>query len=91
DTLNKIVGLEPLDEPEVAVEELPEITPEGPSVEEPEVDIQDAESTGDKQESVAEVSKKDEKKESDAKSEPPKENKGSYSEDDEAPQITLDF
>jgi len=91
DTLNKIVGLEPLDEPEVAVEELPDITPAGPSVEKPEVDIQDAESIEEKQELVAEVPKKDEKKESPPKSEPQKENKGSYSADDEAPQITLDF
>jgi topoisomerase-4 subunit A len=39
DTLNKIVGLEPLDEPEVAVEELPDIAPAGPSVEEAETEV----------------------------------------------------
>jgi len=91
DTLNKIVGLEPLNEPEVAVEELPDITPAGPSVGEVEVDIQDAERIEEKQEPVAELPRKGEKKELAPKSEPSKENKGSYSADDEAPQITLDF
>src|SRR6056300_1286090 len=91
DTLNKIVGLEPLDEPEVAVEELPDIAPAGPSVEEPEAEVQKTEPSTEPQESTAEVEKKTEIKESVPKPEPPKQNKGSYSADDEAPQITLDF
>jgi topoisomerase-4 subunit A len=91
DTLNKIVGLEPLDEPEVAVEELPDIAPAGPSVEEPEAEVQKTEPSTEPQESTAEVEKKTEIKESAPKSEPQKENKGSYNADDQAPQITLDF
>jgi len=91
DTLNKIVGLEPLDEPEVAVEELPDIAPAGPSVEEPEAEVQKTEPSTEPQESTAEVEKKTEIKESVPKPEPAKQNKGSYSADDEAPQITLDF
>ncbi len=91
DTLNKIVGLEPLDEPEVAVEELPDIAPAGPSVEEPEAEDQKAEPSAEPKEPTAEVEKKEEIKESVPKPEPPKQNTGSYSADDEAPQITLDF
>ena len=89
ETLNKIVGLEPLDEPEVAVEELPDITPAGPSIEEPESEVKKPEPAEEKQ--VTQGLKKEEPKKSVPKPEPPKQNKGSYSEDDEAPQITLDF
>jgi hypothetical protein len=83
--------LEPLDEPEVAVAELPDIAPAGPSVEEPEVEVHKAEPSTELQESTAEAQQKAEIKESVPKPEPPKQNKGSYSADDEAPQITLDF
>ena len=88
DTLNKVVGLEPLEEPEVEVDELPEITPDGPvqehqpdTVEEKEISVESSESKpADSQEKVVE------------KPEITKEpRKGSYGADDQAPQITLDF
>src|SRR6056300_972071 len=88
DTLNKVVGLEPLEEPEVEVDELPEITPDGPvqehqpdTVEEKEISVESSESKpADGQEKVVE------------KPEITKEpRKGSYGADDQAPQITLDF
>jgi len=88
DTLNKVVGLEPLEEPEVEVDELPEITPDGPvqehqpdTVEEKEISVESSESKpADSQEKVVE------------KPEITKEpRKGSYGADDKAPQITLDF
>jgi len=88
DTLNKVVGLEPLEEPEVEVDELPEITPDGPvqehqpdTVEEKEISVESSESKpADSQEKVVE------------KPEITKEpRKGTYGADDQAPQITLDF
>jgi len=88
DTLNKVVGLEPLEEPEVEVDELPEITPDGPvqehqpdTVEEKEISVESSESKpADSQEKVVEKPEitKDPRK-------------GSYGADDQAPQITLDF
>jgi len=75
----------------VAVEELPDIAPAGPSVEEPEAEVQNTEPSTEQQESTAEVEQKAEIKESAPKPEPPKQSKGSYNADDEAPQITLDF
>lgn len=88
DTLNKVVGLEPLEEPEVEVDELPEITPDGPvqehqpdTVEEKEISVESSESKpADSQEKVVEKPEITE--------EP---RKGSYGADDQAPQITLDF
>ena len=91
DTLNKIVGLEPLNEPEVAVEELPDIAPAGPSVEEAEAKAEEIEPTEEQREPTIEVAKEEGIKESAPKSEPQKNNKGSYNADDQAPQITLDF
>ena len=88
DTLNKVVGLEPLEEPEVEVDELPEITPDGPvheyqpnAVEEKEISVESSESKpADGQEKVVEKPE--------IRVEP---RKGSYGADDQAPQITLDF
>lgn len=88
DTLNKVVGLEPLKAPEVEVDELPEITPDGPvqehqpdGVEEKEISVESSESKpADSQEKVVEKPEITE--------EP---RKGSYDADDQAPQITLDF
>jgi len=82
DTLNKIIGLEPFDEPEVSVEELPNISPAGPSVQGATAEADEVIPLEEKQEKPKELAQK---------SEPPEENKGSYNADDEAPQITLDF
>jgi topoisomerase-4 subunit A len=80
DTLNRINGLEPLEEPEVLVEELPEIEMDGP--------VEDHEEMNEQETSISE-------KENRVKTEvpivKPKPTTSSYDADGAAPQITLDF